>query len=180
MTALAHKGQNANSYSHSCDMNTQTQYVMLRCAVLRQLQEETGITAVADPWGGSYFMETLTAQLESAAESLLQEVEGLGGMTEALMAGRGLDRKHRLSVHCRVFVLCAWLWTCYARLCRGTEWYLDAGNGRHQGPHSITFFLMLCRESCIKMHPSRLPAQYASPPDLARPSPVCCVPHNIP
>lgn len=51
------------------------------------LQAETGITRVADPWGGSYFMEALTAQLEAAAEQLLQEVEGLGGMTEALMAG---------------------------------------------------------------------------------------------
>jgi hypothetical protein len=51
------------------------------------LQEETGITHVADPWGGSYFMESLTAQLESAAEALLQEVEELGGMTEALLAG---------------------------------------------------------------------------------------------
>jgi len=54
------------------------------CAVC---QAETGITRVADPWGGSYFMEALTAQLEAAAEQLLQEVEGLGGMTEALMAG---------------------------------------------------------------------------------------------
>lgn len=42
---------------------------------------------MADPWGGSYFMESLTAQLEAQAEALLQEVEGLGGMTEALMAG---------------------------------------------------------------------------------------------
>lgn len=32
-------------------------------------------------------MESLTAQLEGQAEALLQEVEGLGGMTEALMAG---------------------------------------------------------------------------------------------
>jgi methylmalonyl-CoA mutase len=51
-------------------------------------QEETGITLVADPWGGSYFMESLTAQLEAAAERLLDEVESLGGMTEALLAGQ--------------------------------------------------------------------------------------------
>jgi hypothetical protein len=72
------------------------------CAVvcwLCVLQEETGITHVADPWGGSYFMESLTAQLESAAEALLQEVEGLGGMTEALLAGgaRGCWQLSRLS-----------------------------------------------------------------------------------
>jgi methylmalonyl-CoA mutase N-terminal domain/subunit len=51
------------------------------------LQEETGITRVADPWGGSFFMESLTASLEAAAEALVNEVEGLGGMTEALLAG---------------------------------------------------------------------------------------------
>lgn len=32
------------------------------------MQEETGITEVADPWAGSYFMESLTLQLEAAAE----------------------------------------------------------------------------------------------------------------
>lgn len=78
------------------------------CAVF---QAETGITCVADPWGGSYFMEALTAQLEAAAEQLLQEVEGLGGMTEALMAGgeeRG-DGEGELVVKnqcCRVSCAC--------------------------------------------------------------------------
>lgn len=51
------------------------------------VQEETGITRVADPWGGSYFMESLTASLEAAAEKLLREVEDMGGMTEAIIAG---------------------------------------------------------------------------------------------
>lgn len=51
------------------------------------LQEETGITRVADPWGGSYFMESLTSALEEAAEKLVEEVEELGGMTEAVAAG---------------------------------------------------------------------------------------------
>jgi len=51
------------------------------------LQEETGITKVADPWGGSYFMESLTSAMETAAEKLLREVEELGGMTEAIVTG---------------------------------------------------------------------------------------------
>lgn len=59
-----------------------------------RVQEETGITRVADPWGGSYFMESLTADLEAAAEKLLHEVEGLGGMTEALLAG-GQHRQYK-------------------------------------------------------------------------------------
>ena len=51
------------------------------------IQEETGITKVADPWGGSYMMEQLTNDMYDAAMELIQEVEDLGGMTEALNAG---------------------------------------------------------------------------------------------
>lgn len=51
------------------------------------LQAETGITRVADPWGGSHFMERLTADMEAAAEAIITEVESLGGMTEAIIAG---------------------------------------------------------------------------------------------
>jgi methylmalonyl-CoA mutase len=51
------------------------------------LQEETGIPAVIDPWGGSYFMESLTAQVEQAANTLIEEVETYGGMTKAIIAG---------------------------------------------------------------------------------------------
>ncbi len=51
------------------------------------LQEETGIPAVIDPWGGSYFMESLTASVADAAREVLAEVEGLGGMTKAIQNG---------------------------------------------------------------------------------------------
>jgi methylmalonyl-CoA mutase len=51
------------------------------------LQEETGITRVVDPWGGSYYVESLTAQLMDRAWSLIQEVEELGGMTKAIEGG---------------------------------------------------------------------------------------------
>jgi methylmalonyl-CoA mutase len=51
------------------------------------LADETGITKVADPWGGSYFMETLTKQMEDKAAALIDEVEKLGGMTEAIISG---------------------------------------------------------------------------------------------
>jgi len=52
-----------------------------------QLQEETGITHVVDPWGGSYYVESLTAQLAAKAWALIQEVEKLGGMTRAIESG---------------------------------------------------------------------------------------------
>ncbi|MDA7430613.1 methylmalonyl-CoA mutase [Primorskyibacter aestuariivivens] len=51
------------------------------------LQEETGITSTADPLAGSYFIESLTANLIERAGTLLDEVEGLGGMTRAIEAG---------------------------------------------------------------------------------------------
>jgi methylmalonyl-CoA mutase len=51
------------------------------------LQEETGITQVVDPWGGSFYVEYLTDQLVRRAWSLIEEVEKIGGMTKAIEAG---------------------------------------------------------------------------------------------
>ena len=51
------------------------------------LQEESGIPAVVDPWGGSYFMESLTESMYKAANELIDEVEAMGGMTRAIEAG---------------------------------------------------------------------------------------------
>ena len=51
------------------------------------LQWETDITFTADPWGGSYYVEKLTADLIERAEVLMEEVDELGGMTRAIEAG---------------------------------------------------------------------------------------------
>ena len=51
------------------------------------LQLETDITFTADPWGGSYYVEKLTADLVERAEVLMKEVDELGGMTRAIEAG---------------------------------------------------------------------------------------------
>ncbi|NDH91187.1 MAG: methylmalonyl-CoA mutase, partial [Flavobacteriia bacterium] len=51
------------------------------------LQLETDITYTADPWGGSYYVEKLTADLIDRAEALMAEVAELGGMTKAIEAG---------------------------------------------------------------------------------------------
>ncbi|REG84484.1 methylmalonyl-CoA mutase [Algoriphagus antarcticus] len=51
------------------------------------LQEETGITDVVDPWGGSHYVEFLTDQLVQRAWTLIEEVEKLGGMAKAIEAG---------------------------------------------------------------------------------------------
>ncbi|MFK4004096.1 methylmalonyl-CoA mutase [Qipengyuania sp. NPDC077563] len=51
------------------------------------IQEETGITNVADPLGGSYYIESLTAALVEKAKAMLDEVEAAGGMTEYVASG---------------------------------------------------------------------------------------------
>lgn len=51
------------------------------------LQEETGITDVVDPWGGSYMMESLTQRIGDRAWELINEIEEVGGMAAAIESG---------------------------------------------------------------------------------------------
>jgi methylmalonyl-CoA mutase len=51
------------------------------------LEKETGVTRVVDPMAGSYYIETLTAELVEKAWELMEEVEKLGGMTKAIESG---------------------------------------------------------------------------------------------
>ena len=51
------------------------------------LQQESGTTRIIDPWGGSYYVERLTAELAAKAWAHIQEVEALGGMAKAIEAG---------------------------------------------------------------------------------------------
>lgn len=51
------------------------------------LQEETGVTNVVDPLAGSYYVESLTAELIEKAWVLINEVEEIGGMTKAVASG---------------------------------------------------------------------------------------------
>ncbi len=51
------------------------------------IQEETDVTRVVDPFGGSYYVESLTNDLIKRGWDLIQEVEQLGGMTKAIESG---------------------------------------------------------------------------------------------
>src|ERR1700749_2871273 len=51
------------------------------------LQQESGTTRMIDPWGGSFYVERLTAELARTAWRHIQEVEELGGMAKAIEAG---------------------------------------------------------------------------------------------
>jgi methylmalonyl-CoA mutase len=51
------------------------------------IQEETHITQVVDPWAGSYMMEKLTQDMADEAWKIIEEVEAIGGMTQAVESG---------------------------------------------------------------------------------------------
>ena len=75
-----------NGYDEAVSLPTDTAARVARNTQLI-LQEESGIPAVVDPWGGSYFMEALTESVYRAANALIDEVEEMGGMTQAIIAG---------------------------------------------------------------------------------------------
>ena len=75
-----------NGYDEAVSLPTDTAARVARNTQLI-LQEESGIPAVVDPWAGSYFMESLTESVYQAAGALIDEVEELGGMTKAIVAG---------------------------------------------------------------------------------------------
>ena len=82
------------------------------------LAYETNVTNVADPLGGSYFIESLTDEMERQAEAYFAQIEGYGGVIEAIEAGffqheiadasyryqRSLESKDRVIVGVNAFV----------------------------------------------------------------------------
>lgn len=80
-----------NSFDEALGLPTETSARIARNTQLI-LQEETAITKVVDPWGGSYMMEALTADLVAAVRGVLAEVEGMGGMAKAIESGMAKSR----------------------------------------------------------------------------------------
>ncbi|MBI1239961.1 MAG: methylmalonyl-CoA mutase [Alphaproteobacteria bacterium] len=75
-----------NSFDEAIALPTETSARIARNTQLI-LQHETGVTKVVDPLGGSYYVEALTQALASHAQVLIDEVEGMGGMTKAVASG---------------------------------------------------------------------------------------------
>lgn len=76
-----------NSYDEAVGLPTaQTARVARNTQLI--LQEETGMCDVADPWGGSYMMESLTDEIADKALAIINEVEAMGGMTKYIESGR--------------------------------------------------------------------------------------------
>ena len=51
------------------------------------IQDETSVCKIIDPWGGSYYVESLTNEIIRRAWAHIQEVEALGGMAKAISTG---------------------------------------------------------------------------------------------
>jgi methylmalonyl-CoA mutase len=75
-----------NSFDEALGLPTETSARVARNTQLI-IAEESHVTEVADPLGGSYYVEALTDALVREASALIAEVEQMGGMTKAIQAG---------------------------------------------------------------------------------------------
>ena len=60
---------------------------------------ETGVANVVDPFGGAYFVEALTDEIEDRARAYLDKIDGLGGAVAAIEAGFYQDEIHESAFH---------------------------------------------------------------------------------
>ncbi len=75
-----------NAFDEAMALPTETSARVARNTQLI-LQHETGVTRTVDPLGGSHYIESLTEDLVNAAWEQIQEIESLGGMTQAVLDG---------------------------------------------------------------------------------------------
>jgi len=75
-----------NSYDETWALPTaEAATVALRTQQI--IAEETGVALTIDPLGGSYFLETLTDQMETAAMDYIRKIDAMGGMVRAIDQG---------------------------------------------------------------------------------------------
>jgi methylmalonyl-CoA mutase len=75
-----------NAFDEAIALPTETSARIARNTQLI-LQHETGVTKVVDPLAGSYYVESLTAEMAEKAWALMEEIEAMGGMTRAVAEG---------------------------------------------------------------------------------------------
>lgn len=76
----------SNAFDEALGLPTETSARIARNTQII-LQEETSITKVADPWGGSHMMEALTDEIYNEALAVINEIEEMGGMAKAVAEG---------------------------------------------------------------------------------------------
>jgi methylmalonyl-CoA mutase N-terminal domain/subunit len=75
-----------NSYDETYALPTE-EAATLALRTQQIILEESGVASVADPLGGSYFVETLTDQVEAAAWSYIEKIDAMGGIVKAVEEG---------------------------------------------------------------------------------------------
>jgi methylmalonyl-CoA mutase N-terminal domain/subunit len=75
-----------NSYDETYALPTEDA-AMLALRTQQVIAEETGVTSVVDPLAGSYFVETLTDQMEAAAYEYIHKIDAMGGIVRAVEEG---------------------------------------------------------------------------------------------
>jgi methylmalonyl-CoA mutase N-terminal domain/subunit len=75
-----------NSYDETYALPTE-EAATLALRTQQIVAEESGVPAVADPLGGSYFVEWLTDRMEAEATRLIETIDGMGGMVRAVELG---------------------------------------------------------------------------------------------
>ena len=82
-----------NSFDEALALPTE-QAAKLALRTQQVLALETGVSNVADPLGGAYFVEALTTELESRADEYLERIDGMGGAIAAIERGFFQDEIH--------------------------------------------------------------------------------------
>jgi len=75
-----------NSYDETYALPTEDA-ATLALRTQQVIAEESGVTAVVDPLAGSYFIETLTDQMEEAAMEYIRKIDAMGGIVKAVEEG---------------------------------------------------------------------------------------------
>ncbi len=80
------QGLDLSSFDEPVDLPSE-QAAMVALRTQQILALEAGVANVADPLGGSWFVESLTDELERRMLGIIEEIDGLGGMVAAVKAG---------------------------------------------------------------------------------------------
>ncbi len=75
-----------NGYDEALSLPTEAA-ATLALRTQQIIAQESGVTATADPLGGSFFVESLTSEVEAAATELMQRIDAMGGAVQAIEAG---------------------------------------------------------------------------------------------
>ena len=75
-----------NGFDEALSLPTE-ESALLALRTQQVIAHESGVTATADPLGGSYLLESLTDEIEQRATALIEQIDALGGMVRAIEAG---------------------------------------------------------------------------------------------